>query len=345
MYKAYFDLSKEPFSMTPDPGLLFMTASHREAVAGLTYAILQRKGFIALLGDAGTGKTTLVARVLGHLPTDRVRSSVLLNPTLTSSEFLEMMMVDFGIPEVPASKAARVNLLQKFLVKGHAEKKVSVLVVDEAHKLSEEVLEEIRLLGNLEFPDCKLLQIVLAGQSELGHLLNRPEMRQLKQRFAVRLSVDPLSSSDVEQYILFRWTKAGGKMPSPFASGAIDEVARFSKGIPRMINSLCDNALLRAYGRGALHVTGDDIVTVAKDLDLMDTAVMPVPAESERPRPEPVRAPEPFRPPQAEPLEMMAPPVIPRIGMQTLERYSPQPKLSFLGRWGLRLGRVNGNGG
>jgi len=325
--------------MTPDRALLFMTASHREALAGLTYAILHRKGFIALLGDAGTGKTTLIARVLGYLPADRVRSSVLLNPTVTSSEFLEMVMMDFGIPDIPASKAARLNLFQHFLVKAHTEQRLCILVVDEAHKLSDEVLEEIRLLGNLEFPDCKLLQIVLAGQSELGHILSRPEMRQLKQRFAVRLRLDPLSSSDVEQYIAFRWAKAGGRIPTPFAAGAIDEIVRFSKGIPRMVNSLCDNALLRAFGRGALYVTADDIVAVAKDLDLMDTAVMPVPVESERPHPEPSRPPEPLPALAAAPVEVMVPPVIPRIGMQTLDRYTlREPKVSFWNRVGIAIG-------
>src|SRR5215831_7750119 len=139
MYLAHFQLSKSPFSMTPDPALLFMTASHREALAGLAYAILERKGFIALVGDAGTGKTTLVARILGFLPAERVRSSVILNPTLNSAEFLEMMMTDFGIVDVPASKAARINRIQRFLLDSHAKQKISVLVVDEAHKLSPEV--------------------------------------------------------------------------------------------------------------------------------------------------------------------------------------------------------------
>jgi general secretion pathway protein A len=332
MYKAHFKLTKNPFSMTPDPALLFMTASHREALAGLAYAILERKGFIALIGDAGTGKTTLVARILAHLPTGRVQSSVILNPTLTCSEFLEMMMMDFGITDIPASKASRVNRLQRFLLQGHADGKISVLVVDEAHKLSQEVLEEIRLLGNLEFAEYKLIQIVLAGQTELGHLLNRPDMRQLKQRFAVRLNVEPLSNGDMEQYIDYRWSKAGGKRPVPFSNGAMEEIRRFSKGIPRVINCLCDNSLMRAYGHGQTQVHGEDVVSVARELDLMDTAVMPVPMES--------------TPVEPMPVKVGPPPVLARGEMQTLERYSPTgPKPSFLSRWGLRLGRVNGNGG
>jgi general secretion pathway protein A len=337
MYKGHFELAKYPFGMTPDPSLLFMTQSHREALAGLAYAILERKGFIALVGDAGTGKTTLVARILEHLPTGRVQSSVILNPTLTCAEFLEMMMMDFGIKDIPESKASRVNRLQKFLLQGHAENKISVLVVDEAHKLSPEVLEEIRLLGNLEFAEHKLLQIVLAGQSELAQLLNRPDMRQLKQRFSVRLNIESLTSEEVEQYVTFRWTKSGGKRPTPFMNGAVDEITRFSKGIPRVINCLCDNALMRVYGHGERHVTGEDIVSVARELDLLDTVVMPVPAE---PAPAPLPLVEPVH------VTVGPPPVLTRAGMQTLERYSPPaPRLSFFSRWGLRLGRVNGNGG
>src|ERR1043165_3402765 len=127
MYKSHYQLAKQPFGMTPDPALLFMTASHREALSGLAYAILERKGFIALVGDAGTGKTTLVARILAHLPTGRVQSSVILNSTLTCSEFLEMVLMDFGINDIPASKAGRVSRLQKFLLQGHADDKISVL--------------------------------------------------------------------------------------------------------------------------------------------------------------------------------------------------------------------------
>jgi general secretion pathway protein A len=332
MYRAHFELTKSPFGMTPDPALLFMTASHREALSGLAYAILERKGFIALVGDAGTGKTTLVARILGFLPVGRVQSSVILNPTLTCPEFLEMMMMDFGITEIPESKAGRVNRIQQFLLEGHAKDKISVLVVDEAHKLSQEVLEEIRLLGNLEFAEHKLLQIVLAGQSELSHVLNRPDMRQLKQRFSMRLSVAPLSNPEVEQYIAFRWSKSGGKLPIPFSAGALDEIIRFSKGIPRVINCLCDNALMRAYGHGERQISGEDVAAVARELDLMDTAVMPVALEPAMAAPSPVK--------------VSAPPPLPRVGMQTLERYErPAPKPSFLSRWGLRLGRVNGNGG
>src|SRR5712692_9742479 len=193
MYQQFFGLTKDPFSLTPDPAFLFLTAAHREALAGVTYSILSRKGFVVLTGDAGTGKTTLLTRIFQSILTTRVRFSVVLNPTLTPSEFRELALLDFGITDIPASKAQRLNLLQKFLVEAYRHGQVAVLVVDEAHKLPPDVLEEIRLLSNFELADAKLLQIVLAGQTELGALLNREDMRQLKQRIAMRLTIHPLS--------------------------------------------------------------------------------------------------------------------------------------------------------
>src|SRR5215472_8629790 len=186
MYHQFFGLRKDPFGMTPDPAFLYVTAAHREALAGLTYSILSRKGFVVLTGDAGTGKTTLLTRILQSIPPSRARFSVVLNPTLTPAEFLELALLDFGIGSIPASKAQRLLLLEEFLVKAREQKQVPVLVVDEAHKLPPDVLEEIRLLSNFEQAEAKLLQIVLAGQTELAAVLNRPDLRQLKQRIAVR---------------------------------------------------------------------------------------------------------------------------------------------------------------
>ena len=157
--------------------MLFSTEQHREALAGLTYAILDRKGFLALSGMAGAGKTTMLAWVLQKLPSNKVQSSVILNLTLTPSEFLELAMLDFGIQDIPTNKAQRLWILQKFLVQQQREGKISVLIVDEAHKLSSEVLEEIRLLGNFESAEEKLLQVVLIGQSELDKLLESARIR------------------------------------------------------------------------------------------------------------------------------------------------------------------------
>jgi general secretion pathway protein A len=329
MYTAFFGLTKMPFNMTPDPAFLYLTDQHREALAGLTYAILDRKGFLALSGMAGAGKTTLLAWVLQKLPVSKVQSSVILNPTLTPNEFLEMAMLDFGIPDIPVSKAHRLWLLQKFLLKGQREDKVSVLIVDEAHKLSPEVLEEIRYLGNFESPDAKLLQVVLLGQSELDDLLGRPELWQFKQRISVRLSLQPLGASEVGDYIQHRWSVAGGQQPAPFSAAAVVNVAKWSKGIPRLINSICDNALVQAFAEPSRTVSADHVQMAARDLLLIEkqvSLVTPLPA----PGPAVVPPPRPLSPKVVQPFKL-----------NTLDQYAPKaPKQSIFARWAGKLRSV-----
>jgi general secretion pathway protein A len=247
MYKDFFGLQHLPFNLTPDPSFLFLLPRHRQALAGLTYAVTERKGFVVLTGDAGTGKTTLVNAVLSRLPADRIESSILLNPTLTASEFLESVLLDFDIADVPASKAQRLWKLQEFLARAHRETRLALLIIDEAHKLGPELLEEIRLLGNLENQSEKFLQILLVGQSELDALLSRPDLRQFKQRIALRLDIGSLTPAEVEQYVFFRWAKAGAQSAPPFSPEAMIGVGRWSQGIPRLINAICDTALLLAY--------------------------------------------------------------------------------------------------
>ncbi len=225
MYIEFYGLARPPFKMTPDPAFLFLTKQHREALAGLTYAILERKGFLVLSGIAGSGKTTLLAWILQKLPAARVHSSVVLNPTLTPDEFLELVMLDFGIPEIPASKAQRLWTLQKFLTQSRNSGKVNVLIVDEAHKLTPQLLEEIRLLGNFERADEKLLQILLIGQPELDELLGRADLWQLKQRVSVRVQLEPLSAGEIDLYIQHRWRVAGGAANPAFAPEAVRIVA------------------------------------------------------------------------------------------------------------------------
>jgi general secretion pathway protein A len=317
MYNDFFGLRKDPFHLTPDPEFLYLTAQHREALAGLTYAILGRKGFVVLTGDAGTGKTTLLTRVLEHLPVSRIQSSVIVNPTLTPAEFLEAALMDFGLHDIPASKAQRIGLLQSFLWKGHKEGKISALIVDEAHKLSPEVLEEIRLLGNFESANQKLLQILLVGQSELDDQLNRESLRQFKQRISLRLTIEPLSGADVEQYIRYRWMKAGGGQ-APFSAGAIAGIGQASQGIPRVVNVLCDNALMYACGEGSASVELRHVLDVCRELQFE----LPLPRMvAAAPAPAPAVA--PFR---AEPL-----------AMQTLERYGTRHEAL-----GSRLARLVG---
>ena len=267
MYNQAFGLRQNPFTLTPDPAFLFLTEQHREALAGLTYALLQRKGFAVLTGDAGTGKTTLLSRILRFIPSSRLQFSLIVNPTLTPAEFLELALLDFGVTDIPESKARRLWLLQQLILRGHREGKVSALIVDEAHKLSHEVLEEIRLLGNFEDVDQKMLQILLIGQTELDQTLDRQDLRQLKQRIEVRLSLTPLKPTEVEEYIRHRWLRAGGTA-HPFTAEAIEDIGYASKGIPRVINVVCDSALMAAFAGGASRVADSHIREAAKDLDL-----------------------------------------------------------------------------
>ncbi|MGA2275390.1 MAG: AAA family ATPase [Bryobacteraceae bacterium] len=276
MYTEFFGLQKLPFNLTPDPEFLFLSPKHREALAGLRYAVLGRKGFVVLTGDAGTGKTTLLSAVMSQLPTGEVLSSILLNPTLTPSEFIELLMLDFGITDIPASKAQRLWRLQGFLLEAYRNDRTAILVIDEAHKLSAEVLEEIRLLGNYEYGADKFLQIVLLGQCELDDLLDRHELRQFKQRIALRLYIDPLTAAEAAEYIRFRWAKAGGASEPPITPEAIEGVVRWSGGIPRLINSICDAALLMAYGDASASVGMHYIRDAAMNLALIPSLAAPV---------------------------------------------------------------------
>jgi len=307
MYNEFFGLRKSPFHLTPDPEFLYVTEQYREALAGLTYAIMARKGFVVLTGNAGIGKTTLLTRILQHLPVKRIQSSVIVNPTLTPAEFLEAAMLDFGFRDIPASKAQRIVELQNFLWKGHREGKITALVVDEAHKLSPEVLEEIRLLGNFESADEKLLQIVLVGQSELDEVLNSERLRQLKQRIALHLALDPLSGAEIARYVGHRWARAGGNQ-APFSADAIDGIGQASKGIPRVINVICDNALMLAFGEGRTRVEGQHVSAVCRELRL-PAPVLPVAEKKEEAPPAP---PEPVAA-EAAPEE---------FSLKTLERYN-----------------------
>jgi general secretion pathway protein A len=282
MYKSWFGLRESPFGVTPDLRFVYLSRLHREALAGMTYGILSRKRFIILSGDVGTGKTTLVKTAVRHLPGSLTRVGLITNSTLTAREVLESTLWSFGLTEIPPSKVERLGLLEELLQTDVRQGRTSTLIVDEAHKLGYQALEEIRLLGNFDS-----LQIVLAGQSELVETLDRDELRAFKQRIALRLCQAPLSVPDVEQYVSYRWKTAGGKLPAPFDKQALLRIAHESRGIPRLINVLCDTALITAFQDRRYVATGKDILEASGELHLRTLAKAPEMAVA--PVQEPVR--------------------------------------------------------
>lgn len=256
MYTSFFGLNDKPFSITPDPRYLFMSERHGEALAHLVYGVTESGGFMQLTGEVGTGKTTLVRTLLQNKLPDNADVAVVLNPRLSALEFLETICEELHIlePEYRGSAKALVDALNKQLLNAHAEGRRVVLVVDEAQNLSRDVLEQVRLLTNLETARQKLLQIILIGQPELRDLLSRDDLRQLAQRITGRYHLEPLSREETAQYIEHR-LRVAGALGELFDRGAKREVFRLTDGVPRLINVICDRALLGAYSRETRRVS------------------------------------------------------------------------------------------
>jgi general secretion pathway protein A len=247
MYRAFFGLRENPFNANPDPRYLFLTREIQEALAGLAYGIKNRKGFILLTGEVGTGKTTLLNRLLDWLNLEGVATAYIFNSQLDIYQLLDFMMADFGIPCESRDKSQVLMRLNHWLLQRYREHKTSVLIIDEAQNLSNEVLEEIRLLTNFETASEKLLQIVLSGQPELEEKLRDPRLRQLRQRITLRCRTQPLSHSEMTGYINERLRIAGANGTPIFSPEAIDAVYKYSRGIPRVANLLCENALINSF--------------------------------------------------------------------------------------------------
>ncbi len=267
MYLQFYGLRDIPFSLTPDPRFLYFTASHREVMANLHYGIQHGKGLIVATGEVGTGKTTMLRAMLTRL--DRsVLTSYIFNPGLAVLEFYQHLAVDYGLGQ-SSSKAEMLMKLGKLLMMRHSRGLRTVLIIDEAHGLQADLLEEVRLLLNFETYTEKQLQIILVGQPELRNILNSPELRQLKQRISLRCEIKPLRAEEVSAYIRTRMKVAGASRLDFFTPDAVALIYRMSEGIPRLINNICDNALLTGFAMNTKLISTEIVDEVAQSLDLL----------------------------------------------------------------------------
>jgi general secretion pathway protein A len=280
MYESYYGFSEKPFSLTPDPKYLYRSESHGNAFDLLQYAIGRREGFVAITGDIGTGKTTLCRALLEQIDR-KTFSALVLNPFLTEEELLKRILQDFGVVSREEAKAGRlaaatkqelIDALYDFLLGLVALNANAVLIIDEAQNLPMPVLEQVRILSNLETDKEKLLQIILVGQLDLQTLLRAPALRQLDQRISIRYELQPLDRDAVAAYIAHRLTIAGATASVSFTSEAIDAVYRFSIGIPRLINLICDRALLAGFSAHSPRISADHVRHAANSLDVGPSA-------------------------------------------------------------------------
>ncbi len=268
MYKKFFGLNENPFNVNPDPRYLYQTPETKETLASLAYGIQQRRGFMLLTGEVGTGKTTLINQLLNWLRMERIATSFIFNPRLSEAEFLDFMMADFGIPADSKMKSQVLLRLNQWLLDRYRTKETAVVIIDEAQNLSLDVLEEIRLLTNLETSSEKLLQIVLSGQPELELKLKLPELRQLRQRITLRSKTLPLTLEQTHGYVARRLATAGANGQAVFMLESVEHVFLHSRGIPRVINLLCEHALITAFAEGVKPVSAEIVEGVSREFEL-----------------------------------------------------------------------------
>ena len=269
MYEAYYGLAERPFDLTPNPKFLLLTGKHREALSNLLYGLRSRRGLTLLVGEAGTGKTTVIRTVVQDLEARGARIAYLNNPTLTRAEFYDFLVTAFDLdPALAGSKPRLLTELSRTLEERRQTDALSGLIIDEAQALPDELLEEVRLLANIETSTDKLLSIVLAGQPELAERLNQPSLRQLKQRVALRCQLKSLDARECCDYIASRIRIAGGNSMTVFTRNAVDAVIQRSGGIPRLISVICDNALISGFAADKRPVTRELVEEVCRDFDL-----------------------------------------------------------------------------
>lgn len=272
MYNDYYGFREKPFNITPDPGFIFLSAHHNEAFAHLLYGIDNHVGFIALTGEVGAGKTTVIRTLLGQMSPELYRTALIFNPCLSSLGLMQSINREYGLCGNHTDTADLLNELNRFLLEENSAGRTVVLVVDEAQNLGSTVLEQVRLISNLETERDKLIQIVLVGQPELRELLSRPDLRQLKQRIGVSYHLRPMNLADTRDYIAHRIEVAGRKDSNLFTAGATQQIYRFSGGLPRLINLACDRALLLGYTRGKTPITTGMAKTAIADVLLTTRA-------------------------------------------------------------------------
>jgi type II secretory pathway predicted ATPase ExeA len=284
MYKKFFGLQSTPFGTSPDPRFLYMMPHTREVLAGLEYGIFARKGFTVLTGEVGTGKTTILRRALGALSQERVYTSFVFNPLLEPLDFLEFVLSDFGLTPASRTKSGMLLQLNRWLIERFRMNETCVVVVDEAQDLSWELLEEIRLLTNLESSSEKLLQIVLSGQPELDEKLRHPSVRQLRQRIFLWCRTQPLAAEQTREYIIER-LRIAGAAHSIFTPDAARLIHEHSRGIPRLINLICEHSLILGYVEQTQEITAAIVSSVASDLELeMQSFLIPPNDHMDEPR-------------------------------------------------------------
>lgn len=266
MYESFFALKEKPFALTPNPRFLFLSKTHNEVYAHLIYGIESRAGFVEVTGEVGTGKTTILRTLLSHLDESKYRVAFIFNPKLTAFELLRNINREFGVDDDGASNPDLIHALNAFLLAENQAGRTPILVIDEAQNLSGEVLEQIRLLSNLETEDDKLIQVILVGQPELRHHLSDHSLRQLNQRIAVRYQLRPLNREETASYVLHRLNIAGRPDGNLFSAAALKKVFACSGGIPRRVNLICDRSLLTAYSEERGVISARDVKQAVNEL-------------------------------------------------------------------------------